>query len=409
MGRTGNVVIAQGGGPTAVVNASLYGVVREATRQSGASSKVWGARNGVAGVLDGCWIDLRSVSDALWKSIVGSPGAALGSCRKMLSAEEAAKAVRALREKDVRYFFYIGGNDSMDTALKMDRAASSLGYEMACCGIPKTIDNDLPCTDHCPGFGSAARYIAQAVVDLGMDVRSLPTPVSVLEVMGRTAGWLTAATVLARRNPDDPPHLIYVPEVTLTRDRFLSDVQRVYDQHGWVVIAVYEGVQNEAGESWGVRRDEATTDGFGHPLPGDLAAGLASLVTSELGLRARSEKPGLLGRASASTVSPTDRSEAEAVAAFAFSWAVEGNTGFMASIQRHPGSAYEVSYDAVPLDSVANRTRLLPLGYVAVGGSDIKAEYRVYAEPLIGGPLAHYASLLGYAQLGSANLKAQGQ
>jgi ATP-dependent phosphofructokinase / diphosphate-dependent phosphofructokinase len=409
MAGKGNVVIAQGGGPTAVINGSLYRVVREANRQLGAGSELWGARNGITGVLQRRWIDLRNVNDGLWKEIAGSPGAALGSCRKMLSSEEAAEAVRALRENDVRYFFYIGGNDSMDTALKMSRAASTLHHEMVCCGIPKTVDNDLPCTDHCPGFGSAARYIAQATLDLGMDTRSLPPPVSIIEVMGRTAGWLTAATLLARRNPDDAPHLIYVPELPLRRERFLSDVQRVYTRLGWAVVAVSEGVRNEAGESWGVRRDETTRDGFGHPLPGDLAAGLATLVTSELGLRARSEKPGLLGRASELTVSRTDRNEAEEVAAFAFSWAMKGNTGFMASIQREPGPAYEVSYSAVPLDSVANGTRLLPLDYVAAGGSDIKQEYRAYVEPLIGAPLAQYASLLDAAPGDYANLKAQGQ
>jgi ATP-dependent phosphofructokinase / diphosphate-dependent phosphofructokinase len=409
MRPTGNVVIAQGGGPTAVINASLYGIVREAARRLEAGSKILGARSGITGVLTPSWTNLKNIGDDEWKRIVASPGAALGSCRKMLSAEEAAAAVRILREKDVRYFFYIGGNDSMDTALKMDRAASSVGYEMACCGIPKTIDNDLPSTDHCPGFGSAARFIAQATLDLGVDVRSLPAPVSVLEVMGRTAGWLTAATLLARRHLNDAPHLIYVPEVALTRERFLSDIQSVYERLGWVVIAVSEGAQDEAGESWGARRNETARDGFGHPLQGDVAARLASLVTSELGLRARSEKPGLLGRASPLTVSHIDRGEAEAVAAFAFSWAIKGNTGFMASIQRHSGSAYEVSYGAAPLESVANGTRLLPLDYVAPGGSNIKEEYRAYVEPLIGGPLAQYASLLGETQRNYAHLNAQGQ
>jgi ATP-dependent phosphofructokinase / diphosphate-dependent phosphofructokinase len=409
MRPAGNVAIAQGGGPTAVINASLCGVVREALRRLGGGGDVWGARNGIMGVLERKWINLRNVSHEEWERIARSPGAALGSCRKMLGAEEAAVAVRILREKDVRYFFYIGGNDSMDTALKMDRAASSSGYEMACCGIPKTIDNDLPSTDHCPGFGSAARFIAQATLDLGMDVRSLPTPVSILEVMGRTAGWLTAATLLARSNPDDAPHLIYVPEVALTSEQFLSDVQSVYDRLGWVVIAVSEGIQDEAGESWGANRDPIARDGFGHPLPGDVATRLASLVTSELGLRARSEKPGLLGRASASTVSSTDRSEAEAVAAFALSWAMKGNSGFMASIQRRVGSTYEVSYGAVPLESVANGTRFLPLHYVAPGGSDIKGDYRDYAEPLIGGSLAPYASLLGETREDYAHLNAQGQ
>lgn len=408
MSQTGNVVIAQGGGPTTVINASLYGVVREATRKLATSSNIWGARNGIIGVLGDRFVDLRKPGDPLWKQIVDSPGAALGSCRKMLSAEEAMQAVRALGEKDVRYFFYIGGNDSMDTALKMNQAAQALHSDMVCCGIPKTIDNDLPRTDHCPGFGSAARYIAQSAMDLGMDIRSLPTPVSILEVMGRSAGWLTAATLLARRCPDEAPHLIYVPELPLRRKGFLDDVQKAYDRLGWVVVAVSEGVIDENGESWGVQRDQRTTDGFGHPLPGDVATTLARLVTSELGLRARSEKPGLLGRSSVMMVSSTDRHEAEEVAAFGFSWAMKGNTGFMATIERQAGAAYGVNYSAVPLEAVANQTRLLPSDYVAASGNDINEEYRAYAEPLIGGPLAQYASL-DTTQSGCANLTRQGQ
>ncbi len=403
MSQTGKVVIAQGGGPTPVINATLYGVAREATSKLGGSCNIWGARNGITGVLQDRLINLTNVSSQLWRQIADSPGSALGSCRKMLSAEEATKAVCALKEKDVRYFFYIGGNDSMDTALKMNQAATDMHYELVCCGVPKTVDNDLPRTDHCPGFGSAARFIAQSAADLGMDIRSLPTPVSILEVMGRDAGWLVAATLLARRNPDEAPHLIYVPELPLARDKFLNDVQSVYDRLGWVVVAVSEGVKDEAGESWGGRRNEKTADDFGHRLPGDVAATLASMVTSELGLRARSEKPGLLGRSSAAMVSPTDRREAEEVGAFACSLAVKGYSGFMVSIERQPGASYGVIYSAVPLETVANQTRLLPLNYVTDSQNDIKAEYRAYAEPLIGGPLAQYARL-DAVQSGCANL-----
>jgi ATP-dependent phosphofructokinase / diphosphate-dependent phosphofructokinase len=408
MSGTGNVVIAQGGGPTPVINASLSGVVRQAARELDATCNIWGARNGITGVLQDRWIDLGKVRGEQWDQLAASPGSALGSCRKMLSAEEAAKAVAILNAKDVRYFFYIGGNDSMDTAMKMNRAALDVHYEMACCGIPKTIDNDLPRTDHCPGFGSAGRFIAQSVANLGMDVRSLPTPVSVIEVMGRDAGWLVAATMLARADPDDAPHLIYVPEIPLAREKFLSDVQTVYDRLGWVVVAVSEGVRNEAGESWGAPRHENTADDFGHRLPGDVAFTLASLVISELNLRARSEKPGLLGRSSALLVSPSDRREAEEVGAFGFSWARKGNSGFMASIERQPGPAYHVTYGAVPLEEVADQTRLLPVEYVTDSRSDIRAEYRAYAEPLIGGPLEHYARLDG-ANPVAATLKTQGR
>jgi len=384
-----NIAIAQGGGPTAVINASLYGIVSAA----GESAQVWGARGGITGVLEDSWFDLGEPSREVWEEIAVSPGAALGSCRKRLSPEEAVQAVRTLRAKDIRYFFYIGGNDSMDTALKMFHAADSLNYELHVAGIPKTIDNDLPLTDHSPGFGSAARYIAQSALDLGVDIRSLPTPVSVLEVMGRNAGWLTAATMLSRRDPDDAPHLIYVPEVPLSAEKFLRDVKEVYDRQRWVVAAVSEGLRDDAWQSWGGLRPDAATDGFGHALPGDVATNLAGLVTAELGLRARSEKPGLCGRACSLMASLVDRREAEEIGRFGLAWAMKGNSGFMASIRRTSLAPYTVAYDAVPLDSVANVERPLPLEYLTRDRNGINEMYRTYAEPLIGGPLVRYARL----------------
>ena len=388
-----HVVIAQGGGPTAVINASLYGIVSEACARLGESAKIWGARGGIAGVLASRWLDLRQPGRQLWEGIRVSPGSALGSCRKMLTSEEAEQAVRILRENEVRYFFYIGGNDSMDTALKMTQAARSLGYELHVAGIPKTIDNDLPLTDHCPGFGSAARYIAQSAVDLGVDIRSLPTPVSVLEVMGRNAGWLTAATLLARKDPDDAPHLIYVPEVPLPAAQFLRDVKAVYDRQGWVVAAVSEGVKDEAGRSWGAVRGEAAIDGFGHALPGDVATTLAGLVTRELGLRARSEKPGLCGRASGLLASAVDRQEAEEVGRFGFAHTGEGNTGFMVTIRRERDDPYTAGYGAAPLEDVANVERPLPLDYLTAERNGIEAKYLAYVAPLAGEPLLRYARL----------------
>ncbi len=393
MSSTGNFVIAQGGGPTPVINASLYGAVQRALAGLAPHSRVWGAQQGILGVLRGQYADLRGLSPAHWNAIVHSPGAALGSCRKMLTAEEAQAAVEALREHGVRYFFYIGGNDSMDTALKMHQAADALGYALACGGIPKTIDNDLPVTDHCPGFGSAARFIAQAARDLGMDVGSLPTPVSILEVMGRNAGWLTAATLLARQHDGDAPHLIYVPERPLARQRFLDDVQTAFDRYGWAVAAVSEGAVDEQGRNWGLCRAQGATDGFGHPLPGDVATNLAELVTRELGLRARSEKPGLLGRASMALCSPVDHCEAEAAGAFAVDWALKGHSGFMTAIRRLSQSPYEVGYEAVPLDRVANQTRVLPGEFLSEQGNGIRDGYREYVLPLIGGPLAQYARI----------------
>jgi ATP-dependent phosphofructokinase / diphosphate-dependent phosphofructokinase len=389
---TGNAVVAQGGGPTAVINASLYGVADQLARDLPASARLLGACGGIAGVLAEHWIDLRRPDAGLWQAIRLSPGAALGSCRKMLSAGEAGQAVETLRRLDVRYFFYIGGNDSMDTALKISQAASAMGYELISAGIPKTVDNDLPVTDHCPGFGSAARYFSQSAVDLGMDIGSLPTPVCVLETIGRNTGWLVAATMAARAEPGDAPHLIYVPEVPLTADRFLADVDDAYQRLGWVVAAVSEGVRDEVGRGWGEQGGGAA-DGFGHAMPGDVAAALAGLVTARLGLRARGEKPGLCGRSSGVLSSGVDRDEAEAVARFAAAHAAAGHSGFMAAIVREPAGPYAVRYEAAALSSVANVERKLPLEYLTPAQNDIAEPYRAYVEPLMGGPLCRYAHL----------------
>ncbi|MDA2930100.1 diphosphate--fructose-6-phosphate 1-phosphotransferase, partial [Acidobacteria bacterium AH-259-O06] len=389
--KRANVVIAQGGGPTAVINSSLYGVVRGMSEGLDDSARIWGARGGIVGVFDEHWVDLCKPQQSLWDEVAHSPGAALGSCRKRLADGEAEAAVRIFQKKEVRYFFYIGGNDSMDTALQIGRAAESLNYELHTVGIPKTIDNDLMGTDHCPGFGSASRYFAQSCVDLGADVRSLPTPVSILEVMGRNAGWLTAATMLARDEPDDAPHLIYVPEVPLVREKFLADVRDIYDKQGWVVVTVSEGLKDENGQFLGEQRIEAIRDGFDHALPGDVAATLARLVASELEIRARSEKPGLCGRASALLASTTDRTEALNVAHFAALKALEGETRFMAALHRDSDSPYRVHYETVPLTQVANLERLLPFEYLTPQRNDLVKEYRNYVQPLIGGSLLRHA------------------
>ena len=391
--RKGNAVVAQGGGPTAVINSSLNGVVLSLSQSLHPSSKILGARGGILGVFQQRWFDLRQPDQATWKRISASPGAALGSCRKKLTLAEADSAVEILRKEEVRYIFCIGGNDTMDTTLKLVSAAETLGYELHAVGIPKTIDNDLAETDHCPGFGSAARYIAQSTVDLGIDIRSLPTPVSIIEVMGRNAGWLTAATMLAKESDDDAPHLIYVPENAMAVDEFLTDVADVYQRHGWVVVAVSEGLKNESGDPFCVSHDPVSQDDFGHALPGDVAASLARLVSAKLGIRARSEKPGICGRASALLASTVDRREAEQVASFAAEKALSGQTGFMAAIQRDSDHPYSVSYKTVPLSEVANVERLLPAEYVTPNRNGINKEFVSYVEPLIGEPLHRHARL----------------
>ena len=384
-------MIAQGGGPTAVFNASLNGIVVAMKEGLRASGRIWGARGGIVGVLEEKWIDLTNVSENTWLQISHSAASSLGSCRKKLTDEEAEFAVGVFRKHDVRYFLYTGGNDSMDTALKIGDAAVALGYELRVAGVPKTIDNDLAETDHCPGYGSASRYYAQSVIDLGADVRALPTPVSIIEVMGRNAGWLTAATMLARKEADDAPHLIYVPEVPLSVSRFLEEVKEVHSCQGWVVVAVSEGLKADSGEPIGSREEGITRDGFGHPLQGEVAAALAGLVTGGLGIRARCEKPGLCGRASSLLASSVDRNEAWKVGHWAAQQALDGQSHFMAAIQCERGAYYRTSFRSVPLAKVANVERTLPLEYLTPDRNDIKEEFRDYAEPLIGGPLLHHS------------------
>ncbi len=396
--QKGNFLIAQGGGPTAVINASLAAAVLEAFDQLELSSQVWGARGGIKGLLEQNFVDLRMPQPAAWEEIRLAPAAALGSCRKKMGPDDLVRAVEICRARDIRYFCYIGGNDSMDTAEKMARIAAQTGYEMFVAGIPKTVDNDLPETDFCPGFGSCARFIAQAAIDLGMDIRALPTPVSIMEVIGRNAGWTAAAAMLARdpqgdAPADDAPHLIYVPEVRLSPERFLRDVKQVYDRLGWVVAVVSEGLCDENGESLGAAAGSAAVDGFGHKLPGDVAPALAHLVTRELGLRARSEKPGLLARASSHHASEVDRAAAEGVGRFAARQVFAGQSGFMAAIRRESNRPWRIGFCQVALEKTANVERKLPAEYVVAGQNDIAESFRKYAEPLIGGPLRRYARL----------------
>ena len=397
-GGKGNFLIAQGGGPTAVINASLVGAVREALTRLDKASRVWGAQGGITGLLREDLLDLRAPPSAIWDEIRDAPAAALGSCRKKMTNEDVGRAVELCRQHDIRYFVYIGGNDSMDTAQKMDTAAREAGFEMQVAGIPKTIDNDLVETDFCPGYGSCARFIAQSVIDLAMDIRSLPTPVSIMEVIGRNAGWTAAAAMLARLDADDAPHLIYVPEIRLSREKFLRDVREAHERRGWVVVVVSEGLCDEHGESLGARGKAvggkaAAVDGFGHRLPGDVAPALAQLVTQELGLRARSEKPGLLARASSHHASPADRDAAEGAGRFAAAQALAGATGFMAALVRESNTPLRLTYRHVPLELTANRERFLPGEYINAAGNHIAGSFREYLEPLVGGPLRRYAAL----------------
>ncbi len=391
---SGNLLVAQGGGPTAVINCSLVGAIQEAKcAASGKIGMITGALHGVDGILNGQIIELGSETSQTLRLICHKPGAALGSCRRKMEEVDYGRIIEAFRKHNVRFFLYIGGNGSMYTADKVDRLARSVGYELSVVGIPKTIDNDLAYTDHCPGYGSAARYFASITREIGLDVESLPPPISVIETLGRNTGWLAAASSLAKVNEDDAPNLIYVPEKVLNIDRFLSDVSNVYDKIGRAVVVVSEGLKDESGSYLGGVRAEASRDGFGRGLPGGAASYLAEQISVRLKIRARSEKPGLAARTGIEYVSQTDQKEAQLVGRAAVGSALKGDSGVMMTLDRQPGGKYRCIVGAVPLDKVAIAEKVLPDEFIDTKSNFITEAFLNYCRPLVGGPIKPFGSL----------------
>jgi 6-phosphofructokinase len=381
--------VAHGGGPTSVLNASLQGLIEQA--HAARLAHLWAAFGGLKGVLRGDTLDLLTVPKRRLAALGRQPGSVIGSSRDAVSPQDLATTVEFFRAHDVRYAFYTGGNGSMQTAFELAAAARRENYELITLGIPKTLDNDICQTDHCPGFGSAARFVATAVREIGLDQRALPTPVSIVEVMGRNTGWLAAASFLARHRHDDPPHFIYVPESAFNLSEFLARVDRLLRRQGWAVGVVAEGLKDAAGRPIAASGG-SSRDAKGRPLPGNVAARLASLVSRELKVRARSEKPGLLCRAFSLCRSEVDAKEAYAIGCFALMSALEGKTDAMVAIRRLDSRRYRTSLELVPLSQVAEQERYLPRTFIA-GSGGIREAYRHYAGPLIGKPLVPAVSL----------------
>jgi ATP-dependent phosphofructokinase / diphosphate-dependent phosphofructokinase len=384
-----NSVVAHGGGPTAVLNASLAGLVEE-TRWRGSTGALYGARGGLAGLLRGDFIDLLALDPDLMRRIGEAPGSALGSSRLKLADEDYARILDIFRRANVGCFFYTGGNGSMETALRVARYARDVGYDLQVIGIPKTIDNDLSVTDHTPGYASTARFFACAARDVGEDNRSLPSPVCVLETLGRNAGWIVAATSFARRHADDAPHLIYFPERRLSLERIAADVERVYRRLGRVVIAVCEGQLDDHDQPFGADVDNAKSANY--RLASNLGHTLAGLLTQKLGIRARAEKPGLLGRCCGPFASPLDRAEASACGRAAATAAAEGHTEVMVALGRESNAPYRAATFLTPLETVARVERLLPPEWIHPDGNDVMPALAEYAAPLIG-EIAEWAHL----------------
>jgi 6-phosphofructokinase len=366
-------VVAHGGGPTAVLNSSLAGLI-EGSR--GRFSALFAARLGLFSVVEGEMPDLLQVASDRVSAVAETPGSAIGSSRRRLEDADLERILAELRRQDIRILFYTGGNGSMQTALDLSRHARAVGFELRVLGIPKTIDNDLLVTHHSPGYASTAYFFACAARDAGVDCRSLPSPVCILETLGRNAGWIVAATSLARRDADDPPHLIYFPERRMSLGRIASDVEAVYRRLGYVVVAVCEGQLDEHGMPFGAEVDRP--ESAVHRLASNLGHTLAGRLTEKLGLRARAEKPGLVGRSCGPFARERDRAEAYAAGFAAAVAAAEGETGVMVALDEKGGTFL------TPLDTVAGEERLLPAEWISDSGNDVAAAFTDYATPLVG-------------------------
>ncbi len=388
----GNAVIGQSGGPTSVINQSLVGVV-QAAKRAGHIKQLLGARHGVRGIVNDDFIPLKDAPDELLEVVALTPAAALGSSRDKPDAAYCERIFESFKKHDVRTFFYVGGNDSADAARIVNELAAAAQYELRTFHVPKTIDNDLRVHDHTPGFGSAAKFVAAAIMGDNYDNRSLPG-IKVDVIMGRHAGFLTAASVLARRNPEDGPHLIYVPESPLTEDQFLADVDAVYQKHGRCLIAVSEGVSTPDGKTWAENMSSGLEkDSHGNlQLSGSGALGdhLGALITRKLTpaggkkLRVRADTFGYLQRSFPGFTSASDAAEARLVGTRAVEYSADpANAEGSVAMRRLPGDDYQVETFLTPLSTVARHTKHMDASYLR-NGNDVTDAFVAYAKPLVG-------------------------
>lgn len=381
-----NMLIGQSGGPTVAINASLAGAVKRAMKHQ-EIGEIYGALNGLEGILNGKIIDLRKClhNAADFHRLETTPAMALGSCRFKLPHAPAPvyDQIRAVFERlNIGYFFYIGGNDSMDTILNLSNYFSSNNLDVRCVGIPKTIDNDLPCTDHTPGFGSAARCIATSVAEIACDSKVYDAPsVTIIEIMGRNAGWLTASAVLARREGCSAPHFIYLPEIPFDADQFLLQLKEKAKTVKHIVVAVSEGIKNKNGEY--VSAENGKTDSFGHLMLAGVGKVLEQLVEEKIGCKVRSIELNVLQRSASHLYSATDILEACRIGAEAVSMAVKGESGVMAVFKRVSDSPYLVTYESADIKNIANLEQKVPLTWITDNGSDVTDRLVEYLSPLI--------------------------
>ena len=412
----GNLLVAQSGGPTPVINASLAGVISEALKHEDEIPEIYGGLNGIQGVLHEELVDLAAQSQQTLRALRHTPGAALGTCRyKVKKQEDFDRILKVFEAHNIRYFHYIGGNDSQDTAAKIDALAKERGYQLRVIGVPKTIDNDLPLTDHCPGFGSVAKHIGVTIRETALDNAAMGQNdfVSVLEVMGRNAGWLAASSVLAHRRDktDDrvksnthynctAPHIVLLPEVPFSPEAFIGRVQEVLKTEKHCFVVVSEGVQDAAGNYLGA--DTSSTDAFGHAVLGGAGEYLRNLVEDRFdGVKARASKLGITQRAASHNASKTDVEEAELCGAAAVRAAIAGESGQMVIMVRTGKETYGVETRLAPLSEIANGVKAFPPEWIGEDRMSISQEFVKYALPLIQGEmqLPFEQGLPRYAQI----------
>jgi len=389
----GNLLVAQSGGPTAVINASVAGVVQEAGKHE-CIEEIYGGLNGILGILNEELIDLNEEKARTIEGLKYTPAAALGTCRYKLdfrkkperAAMDMDRLFQVFQAHNIRYFFYAGGNDSQDTAHKIHEQALKRAYEMRVIGIPKTIDNDLPHTDHCPGYGSVIKYNGATVMEIAADVGSMATDdgaCCIIEVMGRSAGWIAGGAVLAKRHPMDAPHIVLLPEIPLDEERFLAKVREVVGAIKNCIVVVGEGLKSTTGEE--IAADKSRLDAFGHPVLSGAAEHLEQIVSQKLNLKSRSVKLGYAQRAAEHYASATDMMEAVACGEAAVRAAADGKSGFMVKLVRIQNAPYKWTTGLQPLGDIANVEHLVPRDWISEDGFMPNEKFIEYARPLIEG------------------------
>ncbi len=384
----GNLMIVQGGGPTAVFNASLSSAIAEATSQPG-MGRIYGARYGMKGLVHGDVVELGQLTAGELTFLHNSPGAALGSSRYKPNFDDFDCMVATLRRLDVRQMIFMGGNGTMRGAALVSERCRQLGFEIQIIGVPKTVDNDIAMTDRCPGYASAARYMAQSTRDLGMDIRSLPQPVTILEVIGRSIGWLAAATALAKETEADAPHIIFLPERPFQADKFLADLDAIVTRLGWAIVVASEGIRNADGSLVYELTDPTHLDPLKRPMTGGVGQFMADMVGEHLKIRCRTEKPGLIARASMAHVSAQDQKDAELVGRAGIRALASGETEKMVSLPPLKALS-KCGYELVPLGKVADVERQFPTEWMREAAIPVSDKFFEYVRPLVGDLMPYF-------------------